>query len=98
MKTETQRKKPRTTWGDLFPKSRIGILDNGEIKKIRIEGARKLLLCLEKEVKIALKTEIFHCSGNYLACVSYASGAVEVTGEIWELRFEKRKNSGEEID
>ena len=96
MKTDTQRARPRATWGDVFPKSRIGILDNGEIKKIRIEGARKLLLCIEKEVKIALKTEVFHCFGNHLACVSYASGAVEVTGEIREIRFENRKIACEE--
>jgi hypothetical protein len=92
MKTE---KKERVTWGDVFPKSRISIIDNGRIKKVRIEGAKKLLLCITKEVKILLTDEILYAEGEDLACTSYASGAIEVAGEITHLRFENKSKAKE---
>lgn len=90
MKTEVKEKKERVTWGDVFPKSRISMLDNGRIKKMRVEGARKLLLCIDKEVKILLSEEILHIEGGGLVCNGYASGAIEVSGEIVRIFFETR--------
>jgi len=83
-------KKERVTWGDVFPKSRISMIDNGRMKKIRIEGAKKLLLCITKQVVILLTDEILHVEGEGLACTSYASGAIEVTGDVMRLCFESR--------
>lgn len=90
MKTEKKEKREKLTWGDIFPKYRISMLDNGRIKRIRIEGAKKLLLCLDGEVKILLREEVLHIFGRELACVSYESGAVEVSGIAERITFEKR--------
>ncbi len=88
MKTEKTVKKEKVTWGDVFPKYRISMINNGRTKRVRIEGAKKLLLCIDREVKISLGEETFHAHGKDLSCVSYASGAVEVSGEINEILFE----------
>ena len=90
MKAEKQEKRERITWGDVFPKYRISMLDNGRIKKIRIEGAKKLLLCIETEVKILLSEELLRIDGSALACVSYESGALEVSGSVARILFERR--------
>ena len=91
---EREQRKERTTVGDVFPKYRISMLDNGRIKRIRIEGAKKLLLCLENEVKISLGKEVLHVYGKGLACMNYNSGAVEISGEMTTLSFLK-KTEGE---
>lgn len=90
MKTETASKKEKVTWGDVFPKSRITMLDNGKFKKVRVEGAKKLLLCLPSEVKILLSEEVLSVSGDGLACTSYASGAIEVGGCVVRMGFDKK--------
>ena len=89
MRAESGRKKDKVTWGDVFPKYRISMLDNGRIKRVRIEGAKKLLLCIDKEVKISLGEETLHMHGEGLACFNYSSGAVEVSGEMREILFER---------
>lgn len=94
MKTEAKAKKERVTWGDVFPKSRMTIIDNGKIKRIRIEGARKLLLCLPSEVKILLSEEVLLVSGETLVCTSYASGAIEVDGCVERISFGPRTERG----
>ena len=88
-------KKEKITWGDVFPKSRISIIDNGRMKKIRIEGAKKLLLCIEKEVKILLADEVLRAEGEGLSCTSYASGAIEIAGEITCLFFDSKRQRKE---
>ena len=94
MKQEAGGKGKRKILGDIFPKFRISMIDNGRIKRARIEGTKKLLLCLEKEVKISLGEETLILHGEGLACVSYSDGAVEVSGKIGELSFlETRKNA-----
>ncbi len=94
MKTEAKTKREKVTWGDVFPKSRITMLDNGKEKKMRVEGAKKLLLCLPAEVKILLAEEILGVSGDSLACTSYASGAIEVCGRIERISFDQRGEGG----
>lgn len=91
---EREQRKERTTVGDIFPKYRISMLDNGRIKRIRIEGAKKLLLCLENEVKISLGKEILHIYGYDLSCGNYAGGAVEVLGGVTSLSFEEKAEGG----
>ena len=94
MRSQTQsRKKEKITWGDVFPKYRISMLDNGRVKRARVEGAKKLLLCLEKEVKILLGEEVLHVHGDGLVCVNYAGGAVEISGDIRDVAFEKKEKS-----
>ena len=90
MRPERGEKKERVTWGDVFPKSRISIIDNGRIKKVRIEGAKKLLLCVTKEVKVLLSEEVLRAEGEELVCTSYASGAIEIAGVIYRLFFESK--------
>lgn len=90
MKEQEKRGKRRVVWGDVFPKSRLLLADNGESKRARVEGAKKLLLCLEKEIKILLSSEVLHFIGEGLSCTAYASGALEVVGEIREIHFEKK--------
>lgn len=94
MKEEAKAKKERITWGDVFPKSRITLLDNGKQKKMRVEGAKKLLLCLPAEVKILLAEERLGVSGSALTCTSYASGAIEVCGKIEQITFDPRQEGG----
>ena len=91
---EREQRKERITVGDIFPKYRISMLDNGRIKRIRIEGAKKLLLCLENEVKISLGKEVLHIHGYGLSCGSYAGGAVEVLGGMSYLSFEEKAEGG----
>jgi len=71
------------------------MLDNGRTKRARIEGSKKLLLCLEKEVKISLGDETLLVYGEGLACVSYSDGAVEVSGKIRELAFAETRKAAE---
>ena len=94
MKEEVKAKKEKVTWGDVFPKSRITMLDNGKVKKVRVEGAKKLLLCLPAEVKILLSEETLGVSGDTLSCTSYASGAIEVCGRIERICFDQRREGG----
>lgn len=91
MRSKTNQKRDRVVWGDVFPKYRISMLDNGKVKRVRIEGAKKLLLCLEKEVKILLGEEILHVYGEALSCTNYAGDAVEVSGKVGDLVFEAKE-------
>lgn len=93
MKLDGKRKKERLALGDVFPNYRIYMLDNGRIKRVRVEGAKKLLLCLEKEVKISLGTEMLRVEGEGLSCSNYASGAVEISGRMRGIFFETRGGS-----
>ena len=90
MKKREERQQRKVVWGDVFPKSRLLLADNGEVKRVRVEGANKLLLCLEKEIKILLSAEVLHFTGDGLSCTAYASGALEVAGEIREIHFERK--------
>lgn len=92
MKRNVGDKRSHATWGDVFPQYKISMIDNGKIKRIRAEGAKKLLLCIEKEVKILLEEEILLVSGEELSCVNYASGAIEVSGRVQGLSFVKRND------
>lgn len=89
MKQMRDGKKERVTWGDVFPKYRISMLDNGKIKRVRVEGAKKLLLCIEREVKIHMGTEIFKISGQELSCINYTGGAIEISGKVDAMFFEE---------
>lgn len=91
MKSEKAKKRERAVVGDIFPKYRISMLDNGRVKRTRIEGAKKLLLCLEKEVKISLGEETLHIYGDALSCTNYTGGAVEISGKMRELSFERKE-------
>ena len=91
MRSKTNQKRDRVVWGDVFPKYRISMLDNGKVKRVRVEGAKKLLLCLEKEVKILLGEEILHVYGEALSCINYAGDAVEVSGKVGNLVFEAKE-------
>ena len=97
MKEKTSAKKDKITWGDAFPKYRISIIYNGRIKRIRIEGAKKLFLCLDREVKISLGEELFRALGQALVCTSYASGALEVSGDVQQILFEKSGEKKERV-
>ena len=90
MKSDAKQKKDRLALGDVFPKYRIYMLGNGRTKRARVEGAKKLLLCLEKEVKISLGAEMLRVEGEGLSCMNYASGAVEISGEMRSLFFEAK--------
>ena len=95
MRSEKREKKERVSFGDIFPKYRISMLDSGRTKKVRVEGSKKLLLCLEKEVKISLGEETLHIYGDELSCVNYTGGAVEISGKIRDLSFESREHREE---
>ena len=91
MRSEARQKREKIVWGDVFPKFRVSMLDNGTVKRVRVEGAKKLLLCLEKEVKILLAEEVLHIYGDALSCMNYAGNAVEVSGRVRELTFEAKE-------
>ena len=90
MKSDQKRMREKKTFGDVFPKHRIYMLDNGRSKRVRVEGAKKLLLCLDKEVKVSLGTEVLRVEGTDLSCINYASGAVEISGNIGAVFFDAR--------
>ena len=67
---------------------RIMIISQGRSLSVWVEGAQRLLLCLGHSVRILLKNEILCLYGNGLLCMTYASGAIEVKGNVEELKFE----------
>ena len=93
MRSQKEQKRERITWGDVFPRYRVSMLDNGSIKRVRVEGAKKLLLCMEKEVKILLPAETLNIYGSALNCVNYAKDAVEVSGNIRQVVFDAKENA-----
>lgn len=74
---------------------KILMISEGRNKRARIEGVKKLLLCIESEVKMSRRGELVVFEGRELCCTTYASGAVEVYGEISALRFSPRSEGGE---
>ena len=74
-----------------FHAVKISAVRHKDMTVLRIEGARKLLLCLAHEVKIVLDEEILTVKGAALACTTYASGAIELEGHVEHMSFEGRR-------
>ncbi len=72
---------------------KVMITGRGRNLCVWAEGAKKMLLCLPSAVRILLDGEVLSLSGHELVCVTYAGGAVEVTGLIDEIRFEHVKRA-----
>ncbi len=72
---------------------KVMITGRGRSLCIWAEGVKKLLLCLPSAVRILLDGEVLSLSGHELVCVTYAGGAVEVTGLVDEIRFEHVKRA-----
>ena len=68
--------------------AKIMIISNGRTFSAWVEGAERILLCLSHNVRILLKKEVLSLSGKGLLCMTYAGGAVEISGKIEEIRFE----------
>ena len=86
MKRKKSREAPRAE--NTSHKVRIMIISHGKGLSLWVEGAERLLLCLSHSIRILLKNEILCLCGKGLLCTTYASGAIEVTGALEEIRFE----------
>lgn len=73
---------------------RMELFGAGRERILRIEGAKKILLCTEECVKAADDREIVCVEGENLLCLTYASGAVEISGRIARLSFLGNERKG----
>ena len=71
--------------------SKILITSHGDEVSIYIEGTKKMLLCLPNTVRVLLKKDTLCLYGKELSCLSYGTGAIEVTGILEQLLFESKK-------
>ena len=91
-------KKKREMPSLIIPKGvKILVVNQGRSFSVWVEGASRMLLCLPSCVRVLLKNKILCLHGRGMLCTAYGSGALEVTGEIEEIKFEacKREKEGE---
>ncbi len=58
-------------------------------REICIQGCRKILLCEQDNVRLALRGETMTVRGRDLVCTTYFAGAVSVHGLICRVEFEE---------
>jgi hypothetical protein len=68
---------------------RIEITRKGSTRLMLVEGVRQILLYGAEEMAFLLKKERLIVRGRDLDCVSYASGAIGITGEFSSVSFEE---------
>ena len=68
---------------------KISIIKKGRSLSLWVEGGKKLLLCLESCVRILLERDVLCLTGNDLSCLSYATGAIEISGCVESILFER---------
>ena len=82
-------KKAKTMKSEIIPKGvKIVIVNQGRSFLVLVEGAKRVLLCMPSRVRVLLKGRILCLSGQGLLCTTYASGAIEIAGELSEIKFE----------
>lgn len=75
---------------------RMELIGGGRERILRLEGTRKILLCTEECIKVADNREIVCVEGEKLLCLTYATGAVEISGGIARLSFLINRGQGGE--
>jgi len=70
----------------------VKIIITGEGRCLRVwtEGVKRILLCLPTAVRLLLSGKVLSLAGRELSCVTYASGSVEIVGEISDISLEHR--------
>ncbi len=63
----------------------------GHKDTMRIEGVKKILLCHTDQVHLRVKNGTLRILGKELVCITYISGAVEITGRIEKWLAEGRE-------
>ncbi len=63
----------------------------GKSDSLRVEGVKRILTCTEEQVSLRLRGGSLHVFGKRLTCVTFSSGAVEITGEIERIGNERRE-------
>lgn len=66
---------------------RIEIRDVGGEKELLILGVSRILRFGEEEMAFARRHDELRIKGQRLACVSYASGAIGLRGELEQILF-----------
>ncbi len=90
-------KKQKTVMSETTPKGvKIMIVNQGRSFSVLVEGAKRVLLCMPSCVRIRLKSKVLCLYGNGLLCTTYASGAIEITGSLAEIKFESTRTEEKE--
>ena len=69
--------------------NRIEMTRMGGGRLMLVEGVRQILLYGAEEMAFLMKKERLIVRGKNLDCVSYASGAIGITGEFFSVSFEE---------
>lgn len=82
-----RQKEKKTAETPKLSHSRLELIGGGKRRILRMEGVKKILLCREDCVKASLAHETITVEGRALLCLTYMTGAVEVSGVILSLSF-----------
>lgn len=63
----------------------------GKSDSLRAEGVKRIMTCTEEQVSLRLRSGSLHVFGKRLVCVTFCSGAVEITGKIERIGNERRE-------
>ena len=76
-----------------FEGGRIEIREVGEEKELLILGVNRILRFGEEEMAFSRRRDEVHIVGRRLNCVSYASGAIGLRGQLESLTFRRKGES-----
>lgn len=71
----------------IFEGGRIEVTESGAEKELLILGVHRILRFGEEEMIFARKRDRVSVCGRALVCISYASGAVGIRGQVSSLFF-----------
>ena len=90
-------KKQKAVINENTPKGvKIIIVNQGRSFSVLTEGTKRVLLCMPTRVRIRLKSTVLCLYGSGLLCTTYASGAIEITGELEQIKFESTRTEEKE--
>ena len=75
----------------LFEGGRIEIVEVGGCKELLILGVLRILRFGEERMAFSRRRDCVTVEGSALACISYASGAVGIRGNVSTLSFSGRE-------
>ena len=79
---------PLAEWG------KIEVTGKDSGRSVLIENVKRILLYSQEEMQFLRADGLVSIRGKALDCISYASGAIGISGEIHEILFQK----GEETE
>ncbi len=90
-KSEKTKAQPPASVLPLSEGGRIEITEVGGEKELLILGVSRILRFGEEEMAFARRRDQVYVFGRKLACISYASGAIGLRGELVSISFRKKE-------